>query len=118
MKTKKLSNKEKFAIVLEGLKGVAVADICASYGISQGCYYKLRDKFLSNAENVFDLGKATKNEQRLVAENIRLKQCVADLTLEIKKMKVDKVRGIYKVCEERNRQVVKLVTRLKSEHSY
>ena len=84
MKTKKLSNKEKFAIVLEGLKGVAVADICARYGISQGCYNKLRDKFLSNAENVFDLGKATQNEQRLVAENIRLKQCVANLTLWLK----------------------------------
>ena len=33
-------------------------------------------------------------------------------------MKVGKVRGIYKACEERNRQVVKLITRLKSEHPY
>ncbi len=42
MKTKKLSNKEKFAIVLEGLKGVAVADICARYGISQGLSPNIR----------------------------------------------------------------------------
>ncbi len=30
-------------------------------------------------------------------------------------MKVGKERGVYKACEERNRQVVKLITRLKSE---
>lgn len=33
-------------------------------------------------------------------------------------MRVGKERGVYKACEERNRQVVKLITRLKSEHPY
>lgn len=44
MKAKKLSNKEKFAIVLEGLRGAGVADICARYGISQSHYYRLCKK--------------------------------------------------------------------------
>ena len=85
MKAKKLSNKEKFAIVLEGLKGAGVADICARYGISHRHYYRLRDQFLSNAEGVFDCGKVTQNEQRLMVENQQLKECVAELTLELKK---------------------------------
>ena len=33
-------------------------------------------------------------------------------------MKAGKLRGAYKACEERNRQVVKLITSLKSEHPY
>jgi len=33
MKNKRLSNKENFGIVLEGLKGLTVADICTRYGI-------------------------------------------------------------------------------------
>lgn len=33
-------------------------------------------------------------------------------------MKAGKLRGAYKACDERNCQVVKLITSLKSEHPY
>ncbi len=42
---KKWSAKEKSQIVLEGVKGRPVVDICASYGVSQSLYYAWRDKF-------------------------------------------------------------------------
>jgi transposase-like protein len=36
---KKWSAKEKSQIVLEGIKGRPVVDICAAYGVSQSLYY-------------------------------------------------------------------------------
>jgi transposase InsO family protein len=40
-------------IVLEGLKGKSVNDICAEYQISQAHYYRWRDKFLANMHQAF-----------------------------------------------------------------
>ena len=53
MGTPKLTNKQKLSIVIEGIKGRPVAEICSSYGISQAQYYRIRDQFFSNAEEVF-----------------------------------------------------------------
>ena len=45
MKQRKWSGEEKFAIVLEGLKGErAVADICREHQISQSLFYRWREK--------------------------------------------------------------------------
>jgi transposase-like protein len=79
------TNKEKATVVLEGLQGKPVAEICVEYQINQSQYYKWRDQFLSHMELVFDAGKPNKVEERLKRENTKLKQCVADLTLEVKK---------------------------------
>jgi transposase-like protein len=43
---KKWSAKEKSQIVLEGIKGRPVVDICATCGVSQSLYYAWLDKFL------------------------------------------------------------------------
>ena len=49
------SNEEKFAIILEGIKGEStVADICRKYGITQNVYYKWRDKFLEGGKNALN----------------------------------------------------------------
>ena len=54
---KKWSAKEKSQIVLEGIKGRPVVDICAAYGVSQSLYYAWRDKFFANVSDVLRLIK-------------------------------------------------------------
>ena len=71
---------------MEGLKGKAVIDICNDHGISQSVYYRWKDQFLNNAHDVFDVDKRTTKEARLIRENNKLKQCLAEATLELKKM--------------------------------
>ncbi len=85
MDKRKWDPKVKTAIVLEGLKGRSVADICNEYQVSQTQYYKWRDQFLANAPLAFEVGQATKREARLDAENKKLKRLVGELTYELKK---------------------------------
>lgn len=79
------SGSDKAVVVLEGLKGRSVADICAHYQISQSMYYKWRDQFMANAGKAFAIGQMTRNEERLIKENQRLKGVIGELTLELKK---------------------------------
>ena len=76
---------EKAKIVLQGLKGRPVAEICNEFRIHQTQYYKWRDKFLENAPKLFDSDKQTKREARLERENVKLKGIIGDLTVELKK---------------------------------
>jgi transposase-like protein len=46
--------KAKALIVIEGLKGKPVAEICHEDQLSQSQYYQWRDQFLANAANVFE----------------------------------------------------------------
>lgn len=85
MGIQRLTNKQKLSIVIEGIKGRLVADICNSYGISQAQYYRLRDQFFSNAEDSFTAQNPDKKHSQLLTENQQLKECVAELTLELKK---------------------------------
>ncbi len=62
-----------------------MAAICQDCQISQGQYYQWRDQFLSHAAKAFEVEQQSQREQRLQQENARLKQVVADLTLELKK---------------------------------
>jgi transposase-like protein len=75
----------KALIVLEGLQGKSVADICIAHQISQSQYYQWRDQCLAHAANAFEHHQATKREARLAQENARLKTLVGELTLELKK---------------------------------
>jgi transposase-like protein len=77
--------REKAAIVLQGLKGRGVAEICNEYQIHQTQYYRWRDQFLENAPKVFETKQQSKREQRLTGENQRLKAMVGELTMELKK---------------------------------
>ncbi|MDA2921416.1 transposase [Desulfobacterota bacterium AH_259_B03_O07] len=49
MKRRRWDSKTKTKIVLEGLSGRPVSEICNEYGIHQNQYYSWRDKFLSEA---------------------------------------------------------------------
>ena len=79
------SGSDKALVVMEGLKGRAVTDICVHYQISQSMYYKWRDQFLANAGKVFELNQIGRSEERLLQENKRLKSVIGELTLELKK---------------------------------
>ena len=85
MKRRKWGSKEKARIVLEGLRGRSVAELCKEYGISSAMYYKWRDQFLDNASQAFETGGNAKREARLAAENKKLKGLVGELTMELKK---------------------------------
>jgi transposase-like protein len=85
MQRRKWDAKAKARIVIEGLKGKPVAEICTEHQISQSQYYQWRDQFLAHAANAFESQQSTKKEARLEQENTRLKQLVGELTLELKK---------------------------------
>jgi transposase-like protein len=77
--------KTKAMIVLEGLKGKPVAEICTEHQISQSLYYQWRDQFLVHAAHAFEVDQHTRKEARLEQENTRLKKLVGELLLELKK---------------------------------
>jgi transposase-like protein len=83
MKNRKWDAKTKALIVMEGIKGKPVTDICAEHQLSQSQYYRWRDEFLANMHQIFD--STGKNDERLIKENKRLKEIIGDLTVELKK---------------------------------
>ena len=85
MHRRKWDAKTKALIVVEGLKGKPVAELCAEHQISQAQYYQWRDQFLANAPKAFEVHEQSQREARLAPENTRLKTLVGELTLELKK---------------------------------
>jgi len=85
MKRRKFDGKLKAQIVLEGLRGRSIAEICNEYEISSSMYYKWREQFLENASHAFDSEHQSKRESRLKAENKKLKGVIGELTVELKK---------------------------------
>ncbi len=84
MKRREWDPKTKTMIVLQGLRGKPVAELCIEHQISQAQYYQWRDQFLSNAPKAFD-AKPEKAMFRLERENARLKHAIGELTMELKK---------------------------------
>ena len=84
MPRRKWDAKTKANIVLQGLKGRPVADICAEYQISQAQYYQWRDQFMKKLPQVFD--NTERRQESLVRENSRLKKMIGELTVELKKL--------------------------------
>ena len=85
MQRRKWDSKTKAMIVLQGLKGKPLAEICNEHQISQAQYYQWRDQFLQNVSKVFDVHKQGQKEASLEKENAKLKNLVGELTLELKK---------------------------------
>lgn len=82
MRRRKWDAKAKALIVLEGLKGRSVAEICTEHQMSQSLYDQWRDQFLAHAAQVFEDPQRTRKEARLAQENPRLKPLVGELTFE------------------------------------
>ncbi len=85
MKRRRWDSKTKTKIVLEGLSGRPVSEICNEYGIHQNQYYIWRDKFLSEAHKAFDSKKDLGKVNRLRNKNQQLTQKIGSLTVELKK---------------------------------
>jgi transposase-like protein len=83
MKRRSWDPKTKAIIILEGLKGKPVTEICAEHQISQTQYYQWRDQFLANLPQVFS--GSEKQEKKITRENDRLRKMIGDLTVELKK---------------------------------
>lgn len=86
MKRRIWDSKTKAKIVLEGLSGRPVSEICNEYGIYQNQYYSWRDQFLSEAHSVFEPKKGKMEEvNRLRRKTKELEQIIGALTVELKK---------------------------------
>jgi hypothetical protein len=85
MQRRKWDAKTNAMIVIEGLKGKPVAELCAEPQISQAQYDQWRDQCLAHAPNAFEVHAQSQREARRVRENARLKARVGELTLELKK---------------------------------
>ena len=83
MKRRKWDPKSKAMIVLQGLKGKPLAEICSEHQISQSQYYLWRDQFLEKMHLAFI--EDDRKEKVLTRENAHLKRIIGDLTVELKK---------------------------------
>ena len=84
MPRRKWDSQTKATIVLQGLKGRPVADICTEHQISQAQYYQWRDQFMKKIPQVFE--NTERHQKSLVQENSRLKKMIGELTVELKKL--------------------------------
>ena len=84
MRRRKWDSRTKAMIVLEGLKGRPVADICTEYQISQAQYYQWREQFMKKMPQVFE--NTERRQKSLVKENSHLKKIIGELTVELKKL--------------------------------
>jgi len=94
MKYRKWDAKTKTSIIFEHLEHqVPVATLCNKYQISQTLFAYWLKEFQSKAHKVFDNVKQSKKEQRLQEENQKLKQIIAELTIELKKTELELSEG-------------------------
>lgn len=90
MKYRKWDAKTKTAIILEHLEQqVPVANLCNKYQITQSLFAYWMKEFQAKAYKVFDTEKQSKKEQRLKDETKKLKQIIAELTIELKKTELE-----------------------------
>jgi len=86
MKKRRWSSDEKLEIVLEGMReDTTMAEVCNRHGISQTTYYKWRDRLFAASDRIYSKGTFSRSEERLKAENKKLREIIGDLTLELKK---------------------------------
>ena len=81
MKRSKFTDEQILAIVKEGEAGRKVADVCRAHGITEQTYYRWKAKY-----GGMELSEMQRLKQ-LEEENRRLKQIVAEQTLDIQALK-------------------------------
>lgn len=89
---KSYSSEDKIRIIIEGMRGeVSVAELCRQEGISQANYYKWSKDFMEAGKkrlNGDTMREANSSEVlSLKNENQELKEFVAELSLENRKIK-------------------------------
>jgi transposase-like protein len=59
MHRRKWDSQTKAKMVIQGLQGKPIAEICNEHQISQSRYYQWRDQFLAHAANAFEVFSIT-----------------------------------------------------------
>jgi len=81
---KKWQPQERIAVVLDGLKGRSVRDICIEYGIAESQYYKWRDEALAGMQEALNDKRKKENRDRSgEAERNRLLKIIGEQQLII-----------------------------------
>jgi transposase-like protein len=88
MAYRKWDPKTKAMVIMAGIKGRSVVEICNEYQIPQSMYYRWRDQFLGNMPLIFS-DDTSNREKELRKENSRLRKIIGDLTIELKKSEED-----------------------------
>ena len=91
MKRRKWDSKTKAKIVLEGLSGLSVSELCNKYQISQNQYYLWKDKFLAESFRAFENKDKSNREERLKKRISHLEQTLGAVTFELKKLEAEDV---------------------------
>lgn len=78
---KRHTEEQIIGVLKESEAGMKTAELCRKHGISETTFYKWKDKF--SGMTVSDVRRLRVLEQ----ENTRLKQIVADLTLDVRALK-------------------------------
>ena len=81
MRRSQFTDEQILAIVKEGEAGRKVADLCRTHGITEQTYYRWKSKY-----GGLELSEMQRLKQ-LEDENRRLKQIVAEQTLDIQALK-------------------------------
>src|SRR5262245_65788480 len=87
MKRSKYTDEQILAIVKEGEAGRKVADLCRTYGLSEQTYYRWKAKY-----GGMELSEMQRLKQ-VEDENRRLKQIVAEQTLDIQALNAVQISG-------------------------
>jgi len=85
---KRWAHEEKLAIVLDGLKGRSIREICAEYGVAENQYYRWRDEALAGMKDALKDKRSKGNRDRSgEAERNRLLKIIGEqqLILDIQK---------------------------------
>jgi transposase-like protein len=80
---RKWDAKTKAKLVLDGLMGGCINELCRMHDLRPGQYYKWRGYFLENCYQVFEKQSSGTVESDLAIENEKLKRLVGELTLEL-----------------------------------
>jgi hypothetical protein len=75
----------KANMVIQGLQGKPIAELCHEHQISPSQYDQGRDQVLAHAAHTCEVNQPNRTEACLAQENTRLKTLVGELTLELKK---------------------------------
>ena len=95
MKYRKWDPKTKAKIVLEGLQNnQPISELCNKHQISQNQYYSWLKEFQAKSHKAFDFTRKSKKEHRLMDENKKLKQIIAELSIELKKTEIELEEGV------------------------
>lgn len=90
MKHKVWSPQLKMKIILEHLVNQRpLAELCNEYGLRQSTYHYWLKELERRGHIVFEYKKNNKKEQKLLQENKRLKQIIAELSIELKKTELE-----------------------------